>query len=64
MTEQQKKILNSFPKSDRGIVEAAAEGEEEKTAEVMADLPKNATGKVLKTELRAPYWEGRSRSVG
>jgi acyl-CoA synthetase (AMP-forming)/AMP-acid ligase II len=35
-----------------------------KTAEVMAELPKNATGKVLKTELRAPYWEGRSRSVG
>jgi len=28
------------------------------------DLPRNATGKVLKTELRSPYWAGRSRAVG
>lgn len=27
------------------------------------DLPLNPTGKVLKTELRAPYWEGRERRV-
>ncbi len=27
-------------------------------------LPRNASGKVLKTELRAPYWQGRGRSVG
>jgi long-chain acyl-CoA synthetase len=26
-------------------------------------LPRNPTGKVLKTELRAPYWEGRERKV-
>jgi long-chain acyl-CoA synthetase len=31
---------------------------------VFADeLPLNPTGKVLKTELRAPYWEGRDRRV-
>jgi long-chain acyl-CoA synthetase len=27
------------------------------------ELPVNPTGKVLKTELRAPYWEGRDRRV-
>lgn len=26
-------------------------------------LPRNATGKVLKREIRAPYWEGRSRAI-
>jgi acyl-CoA synthetase (AMP-forming)/AMP-acid ligase II len=26
-------------------------------------LPRNPSGKVLKTELRAPYWEGQSRRV-
>jgi long-chain acyl-CoA synthetase len=27
-------------------------------------LPRNPSGKVLKKDLRAPYWEGRSRMVG
>ena len=27
-------------------------------------LPKSGPGKVLKRELRAPYWEGRERQVG
>ncbi|MGA1076946.1 MAG: AMP-binding enzyme, partial [Ilumatobacteraceae bacterium] len=26
-------------------------------------LPRNPSGKVLKTELRAPYWEGTARRV-
>jgi long-chain acyl-CoA synthetase len=26
-------------------------------------LPRNASGKVLKAQLRNPYWEGRSRKV-
>jgi len=26
-------------------------------------LPRNASGKLLKRELRAPYWEGLNRSV-
>lgn len=27
------------------------------------DMPRNASGKILKIELRKPYWEGRSRQV-
>jgi acyl-CoA synthetase (AMP-forming)/AMP-acid ligase II len=34
-----------------------------KTVEIIAALPRNPTGKVLKRELRAPYWEGRERQV-
>jgi acyl-CoA synthetase (AMP-forming)/AMP-acid ligase II len=26
-------------------------------------LPRNATGKVLKAQLRAPHWDGRDRRV-
>jgi acyl-CoA synthetase (AMP-forming)/AMP-acid ligase II len=26
-------------------------------------LPRNPSGKILKKDLRAPYWEGRSRLV-
>ena len=32
--------------------------------EFAAALPRNPSGKVLKKELRAPYWQGRSRNVG
>ncbi|MFN0085928.1 MAG: long-chain-fatty-acid--CoA ligase [Blastocatellia bacterium] len=27
------------------------------------ELPKSGTGKILKKELRAPYWQGRSRNI-
>jgi acyl-coenzyme A synthetase/AMP-(fatty) acid ligase len=27
-------------------------------------LPRNPSGKVLKRELRAPWWDGRGRAVG
>ena len=33
------------------------------SVDVLDALPRNATGKVLRRELRAPYWEGRSRAV-
>jgi hypothetical protein len=26
-------------------------------------LPRNPSGKVLKNELRAPFWEGRDRAI-
>lgn len=29
----------------------------------METIPRNPSGKILKTELRAPYWEGRERNV-
>ncbi len=29
----------------------------------VGSIPRNPTGKILKTELRAPYWEGRERMV-
>jgi len=35
-----------------------------KSVEFIAALPRNASGKVLRRELRAPYWEGRGRAVG
>ncbi|MEZ0579566.1 long-chain-fatty-acid--CoA ligase [Nocardioides sp. MH1] len=34
-----------------------------KSVDIVAALPRNPTGKVLKRELRAPYWEGRDRQV-
>jgi len=26
-------------------------------------MPRNASGKILRRELRAPYWEGQERQV-
>ena len=34
-----------------------------KTVDFIAELPRNPSGKVLKRELREPYWEGRERQV-
>jgi acyl-CoA synthetase (AMP-forming)/AMP-acid ligase II len=34
-----------------------------KSVDFVPELPKNATGKVLKRELRKPYWENRDRQV-
>ncbi len=34
-----------------------------KTVDVIAALPRNASGKILRKDLRAPYWEGRERQV-
>lgn len=35
-----------------------------KSVDFIAVLPRNPSGKVLRRELRAPYWEGRERNVG
>ncbi|WP_417591509.1 long-chain-fatty-acid--CoA ligase [Parasphingorhabdus sp.] len=35
-----------------------------KSVEIIDELPRNPSGKVLRRELRAPYWEGRDRAVG
>jgi fatty-acyl-CoA synthase len=34
-----------------------------KSVDVVAELPRNPTGKILRRALRAPYWEGRDRQV-
>jgi acyl-CoA synthetase (AMP-forming)/AMP-acid ligase II len=34
-----------------------------KSVEIVEALPRNPTGKILKRELRKPYWEGRERAV-
>jgi len=34
-----------------------------KSVDVVDQLPRNATGKVLKRDLRARYWAGRNRAV-
>ena len=33
------------------------------SVDVLEALPRNATGKILRRDLRAPYWEGRERRV-
>ncbi len=35
-----------------------------KSVEFVETLPRNASGKVLRRELRAQYWQGRARAVG
>jgi fatty-acyl-CoA synthase len=34
-----------------------------RSVDVIEALPRNASGKILRRELRAPYWEGRERQV-
>jgi acyl-CoA synthetase (AMP-forming)/AMP-acid ligase II len=34
-----------------------------KSVDVLDELPRNPTGKILKKDLRAPYWEGRDRQI-
>jgi acyl-CoA synthetase (AMP-forming)/AMP-acid ligase II len=35
-----------------------------RSVDFIAELPRNPSGKVLKRELREPYWKGHSRRVG
>ena len=30
---------------------------------VLPDFPRNPTGKILKREMRSPYWKGRERAI-
>jgi acyl-CoA synthetase (AMP-forming)/AMP-acid ligase II len=33
------------------------------SVDVIEALPRNPSGKILKRELRTPYWEGRERAI-
>ena len=34
-----------------------------KSIDFAQDLPRNPSGKILRRELRAPYWEGKDRNI-
>ena len=34
-----------------------------KSVDFISELPRNPSGKILKKELRAPYWEGKERQI-
>ncbi len=34
-----------------------------KSVDIIAEMPRNPSGKILRRQLRAPYWEGKSRAV-
>lgn len=34
-----------------------------KSIEIIPEMPRNASGKILRRQLRAPYWEGQDRQV-
>ncbi|HEY1966495.1 MAG TPA: AMP-binding protein [Pseudonocardia sp.] len=53
--------------TEQEIIETArrhlASYQKPRSVQFVAELPKAPTGKILKRELRAPYWAGRERSV-
>jgi acyl-CoA synthetase (AMP-forming)/AMP-acid ligase II len=49
--------LIAFAKEKIGSMKAP------KSVDFIANLPRSPVGKVLKRELRAPYWQGRTRAV-
>jgi acyl-CoA synthetase (AMP-forming)/AMP-acid ligase II len=34
-----------------------------KSVDFVAEIPRNPSGKILRRDLRQPYWEGRDRQV-
>ena len=34
-----------------------------RSVDIMAELPRNPTGKLLKKDLRKPHWENRDRAI-
>ena len=49
--------------ADRVLPERLAHYKCPKTVDIVDALPRNPTGKILKRDLRKPYWEGRDRAT-
>ena len=56
------------PRDAAGIIawarERIAHYKAPKSVDFVEAIPRNMTGKILRRELRKPYWEGRDRMVG
>jgi long-chain acyl-CoA synthetase len=46
-----------------GVADRLASYKRPRSIEIVEELPRNLMGKLLKKDLRAPYWEGRERQV-
>jgi len=55
------------PLSEEGLIDFCrhhlASYKKPKSVDFVKDLPKNTNGKILKRELKAPYWKGQTRMV-
>jgi acyl-CoA synthetase (AMP-forming)/AMP-acid ligase II len=60
-------LRQGMPASEEEIIELTrrelASYMKPKSVDFIAELPKGSTGKILKRELRAPYWEDSEREV-
>ena len=45
------------------LSERLADYKQPKAIDIQESIPRNPTGKVLRRELRAPFWEGRRRQI-
>ncbi|MDQ2905647.1 MAG: hypothetical protein M3Y81_19140, partial [Chloroflexota bacterium] len=43
--------------------EQLADYKKPRSVDFVAEMPRNPTGKLLKTQIRAPYWKGTGRSI-
>jgi len=46
-----------------GVADRLASYKRPRSIDIVEELPRNLMGKLLKKDLRAPYWEGRERQV-
>lgn len=61
-------VVLSSPVDEQELIDFAAERiasyKKPTSVDVVDELPRNATGKLLKKDLREPYWEGEERDIG
>jgi long-chain acyl-CoA synthetase len=49
--------------SSTSVATRMADYKRPRSVDFVAEVPRNPSGKLLKREIRAPYWEGRARRV-